>query len=83
MFVVFRLAIRSFLLGILVGVLFAPQAGVETRKVLGERLAKFMDDVLGLASLPPVPPERARTNGHAERSTTSKARTSTNARTSS
>lgn len=83
MFGIFRIALRSFALGVAVGVLFAPRAGAETRRMLGERFAMAMNGLLDFAALPPVPPERARTNGHAERSAAKKPRTSMDARTSS
>jgi hypothetical protein len=83
MFAVVRTAIRAFAVGLVVGVLIAPRAGVLTRKMLSERLAAAFDQLLELAALPPVPPERARTNGHAERAPVKRTRaTRTDARTS-
>jgi hypothetical protein len=83
MFAVFRAAIRAFAVGVVVGVLFAPRAGAQSRKMLSERIAAALDQLLALAALPPVPPDRARTNGHAERAPVKRARpTGTDARTS-
>lgn len=67
MFGLVRVALRSFAVGVAVGVLFAPRAGAETRRMLGERLASSLNQLLEIAALPPIQPERARTNGHAER----------------
>jgi gas vesicle protein len=82
-FGLFRVALRSFVVGVAVGVLFAPRAGVETRRLLSERIASALNGMLDLGALPPVPADRAHTNGHAEPGTTKKARTNTDARTSS
>jgi hypothetical protein len=83
MFAVVRAAIRAFAVGVVVGVLFAPRAGAQTRKMLSERLAAAFDQLVELAALPPVPPERARTNGHTERAPAKRSRTTgTDARTS-
>lgn len=67
MFGVVRVALRSFAIGVAVGVLFAPRAGAETRRMLGERLASGLNQLLEVAALPPIQPERARTNGHSQR----------------
>lgn len=83
MFGILRIALRSFALGVAVGVLFAPRTGAETRRMLGERFAMAVNGLLDFAALPPVPPERARTNGHAERTAGKKPRTSMDARASS
>ncbi len=83
MFGVIRAAIRAFAVGLAVGVLFAPRAGAETRKMLSERLATALNQLLEVAALPPIPPDRARTNGHAERPAAKRARaTGTDARAS-
>lgn len=81
MFGLVRATLRAFAVGVAVGVLFAPRPGVETRKMLNERLAKSINSLLEIASLPPIQPERAATNGHAERK--SKRAADTDARTSS
>lgn len=84
MFALMRTAIRAFAVGAVVGVLFAPRAGVETRRMLGERLSSAIDQLLELAALPPIQPERARTNGHAEPRAAKRTRaTGADARTSS
>jgi hypothetical protein len=83
MFGVIRAAIRAFAVGLAVGVLFAPRAGAATRKMLSERLATALNELLEVAALPSVPPARARTNGHTERPAAKRARaTGTDARTS-
>ncbi len=83
MFEVIRASIRAFAVGVAVGVLFAPRVGVETRKMLSERLASGLNQLLELAALPPIQPERARTNGHTERRPTKRTRaTGTDALTS-
>ncbi len=74
MFGVLRAAIRAFAVGVAVGVLFAPRPGVQTRKMLSERLASALNQLLEIAALPPIHPERARTNGHAERVTPKRVR---------
>lgn len=66
MFGVLRAAIRAFAVGVAVGVLFAPRPGAETRKMVSERLASALNQLLEIAALPPIQPERAHTNGHAE-----------------
>ena len=84
MFTVFRFAIRSFVIGIAVGMLFAPRAGAETRRMLNERISNAINQLLEIAALPPIQPEQARTNGHADRpSATKTTRASTDARASS
>jgi hypothetical protein len=51
--------------------------------MLSERIAAALDQLLALAALPPVPPDRARTNGHAERAPAKRTRAAgTDARTS-
>ncbi len=83
MFGIFRLALRSFVIGVTVGVLFAPRSGMETRKMLADRATRAMNGIMELAALPPVPPEHARANGRPERPAAKKAHPSTNARASS
>ena len=84
MFTVFRFAIRSFVVGIAVGMLFAPRAGAETRRMLNERITNAINQLLEIAALPPIQPEQARTNGHADRPGAKKTtRASTDARASS
>ncbi|HET7701286.1 MAG TPA: YtxH domain-containing protein [Candidatus Limnocylindria bacterium] len=67
MFGVLRVALRSFAIGVAVGVLFAPRAGAETRRMLNERFASGLNQLLEIAALPPIQPERVQRNGHSER----------------
>ena len=83
MFGLVRTMLRSFAVGLAIGVLIAPRPGAETRRMLSERFARFMDQLFEMAALPKVPPERARTNGHAERPAAKRTRASTDARASS
>jgi gas vesicle protein len=84
MFGLFRATLRAFAIGAVVGVLFAPRAGAETRKMLSERIAASLNQLLEIAALPPIKPERAATNGHAERAPAKRTRAAgTDARTSS
>jgi gas vesicle protein len=84
MFGLFRATLRAFAIGAVVGVLFAPRAGAETRKMLSERFAASLNQLLEIAALPPIKPERAATNGHAEPAPAKRTRAAgTDARTSS
>ena len=84
MFMLLRYVTRSFVLGVAVGVLFAPRPGAETRKMLSERISSAINQILEIAALPPIQPERARTNGHTGSSTPKKTtRASVDARASS
>ena len=67
MFGLLRTTLRAFAAGAIVGVLFAPRAGAETRKMLSERFASSINSLLEIAALPPIQPARAATNGHTER----------------
>ena len=82
MFGFVRTTLRAFAVGLAIGVLIAPRQGAETRKMLGERLAKALNSILELAALPPIEPERAATNGHTERAKPKRS-AGTDARTSS
>lgn len=82
MFAMIRAAIRAFAIGVAVGMLFAPRQGTETRKMLSQRIAAFMDQLFEVAALPPVEPDRLRTNGHTERPAAKRPRPGANARTS-
>lgn len=84
MFGLVRTTLRAFGIGLVVGVLFAPRAGAETRKMLNERLAASLNQLLEIAALPPVQPDRAATNGHTERAPAKRTKASgTDARASS
>ena len=84
MFGLFRATLRAFALGAVIGVLFAPRAGAETRRMLSERFAASLNQLLEIAALPPIKPERAATNGHAEPAPAKRTRAAgTDARTSS
>jgi hypothetical protein len=76
MFGLVRTALRAFVLGVVVGVLFAPRAGGETRRMLNERFTSFVNQLLEIAALPPIEPTRAHTNGHPESLATRRARAS-------
>jgi hypothetical protein len=54
MFTLVRTALRSFFLGLVVGMLVAPRSGVDTRRLLVEKLEAFVNGVLDVAGLPPV-----------------------------
>ena len=82
MFAVIRAAIRAFAIGVVVGVLFAPRPGVETRAMLSKRVAAFMDQLFEVAALPPMQPDRLPTNGHAGRAAAKRPRSGADARTS-
>jgi hypothetical protein len=85
MFAVLRATLRAFAVGVVVGTLFAPRAGAETRKMLDQRISGWLKQLFEIAALPPVQPERAATNGHTERPAPAKRPRSagTDARTSS
>jgi gas vesicle protein len=84
MFGLLRATLRAFAVGAAVGILFAPRPGTETRRMLNERISSFLNQILEVAALPPIQPERAATNGHAERAPTKRTRAAgTDARTSS
>jgi hypothetical protein len=82
MFAVIRAAIRAFAVGVAIGILFAPRAGAETRSMLSKRIATFIDQLLEVAALPSVEPDRLRTNGHTERPAAKRPRSGADARTS-
>ena len=67
MFGVINAALRAFVVGAVVGVLFAPRPGIETRRMLNERIAAMINQLLEIAALPPIQPTVAATNGHTER----------------
>lgn len=63
MFGLVRASLRFFVIGFIAGTLFAPRAGVETRKLLGEKIRIMANQLLELAALPPIEAERAATDG--------------------
>jgi hypothetical protein len=79
MFALLRTSLRFFVIGFVVGTLFAPRSGAETRRMLGEKLTIVTNQVLELAALPPIEERAARTEGQPRRTATR----GTNARTSS
>ena len=84
MFGIVRATLRAFAVGVVIGMLFAPRPGAETRKMLNERIAGWLNQLLEIAALPPIQPERAATNEHTERVSPKRARpTGTDARASS
>jgi len=50
-----RVAIRFFFVGLAVGVLLAPRAGIETRRLLRQRADRLVNDLLEAASMSGLP----------------------------
>jgi gas vesicle protein len=73
-FGVVNAALRAFVVGVVVGVLFAPRPGADTRRMLNERIAAMINQLLEIAALPPIQPSQAATNGHPERTTAKRTR---------
>jgi gas vesicle protein len=73
-FGVVNAALRAFVVGVVVGVLFAPRPGADTRRMLNERIATMINQLLEIAALPPIQPTQAATNGHSERTTAKRIR---------
>jgi gas vesicle protein len=73
-FGVINAALRAFVVGVVVGVLFAPRPGTETRRMLNERIATMINQLLEIAALPPIQQSQAATNGHQERTTAKRVR---------
>lgn len=67
MFGVINAALRAFVVGAVVGMLFAPRPGAETRRMLNERISAMINQLLEIAALPPLEPTQAATNGQPER----------------
>ncbi|HUG05751.1 MAG TPA: hypothetical protein VMQ78_04365 [Candidatus Limnocylindria bacterium] len=67
MFGLVNAALRAFVVGVVVGVLFAPRPGAETRRMLNQRIAEMINQLLEIAALPPIQPTQAATNGQTER----------------
>ena len=82
MFALLRTSLRFFVVGFVVGTLFAPRSGAETRQMLGEKLTVVANQILELAALPPIEPRSATKEGGEARARRSAAR-GTNARSSS
>jgi len=83
MLAVARASVRFFVIGFVIGTLFAPRSGAETRKMLGEKLTIMANQILEIAALPPIEPRRVGQNGgEAPQGRRTGAR-GTNARTSS
>lgn len=74
MFGVVNAALRAFVVGVVVGMLFAPRPGVETRRMLNERISTMLNQLLEIAALPPIEPTQAATNGHTEQPATKRPR---------
>lgn len=74
MFGLINAALRAFVVGMVVGVLFAPRPGAETRRMLNQRIAAMINQLLEIAALPPIEPTQAVTNGHTERPTGKRSR---------
>lgn len=80
MFALLRTSLRFFVIGFVVGTLFAPRSGAETRRMLGEKLTIVANQLLEVAALPPIEPRNAaKSEGQARRTGTR----GTNARSSS
>jgi hypothetical protein len=66
-FGVINAAMRAFVVGVVVGMLFAPRPGLETRRMLNERIGAMINQLLEIAALPPIQPSQAAANGQPER----------------
>jgi len=82
MFALLRTSLRFFVVGFVVGTLFAPRSGAETRQMLGEKLTVVANQILELAAFPPIEPRTAVKDGGESRPRRTVVR-STNARSSS
>jgi hypothetical protein len=47
-------ALRFFVIGLATGVLVAPRPGLDTRNMIRRRLESIVNDVLGIAGMPPI-----------------------------
>jgi gas vesicle protein len=82
MLALLRTSLRFFVVGFVVGTLFAPRSGAETRQMLREKFTVMVNQMLELAALPPIEPQTPVKNdgeGRARRTVTR----GTNARSSS
>ncbi len=82
MFALLRTALRFFVIGFVVGTLFAPRSGAETRQMLSEKLTVIVNQILEVAALPPIEPRTAAKSGDEGRGRRTGTR-GTNARSSS
>jgi gas vesicle protein len=82
MFALLRTSLRFFIVGFVVGTLFAPRSGAETRQMLREKFTIVANQILELAALPPIEQQTAVKNGGEGRARRTVAR-GTNARSSS
>jgi gas vesicle protein len=82
MFALLRTSLRFFVVGFVVGTLFAPRSGAETRQMLREKFTIVANQILELAALPPIEQQTAVKNGGEGRARRTVAR-GTNARSSS
>ena len=74
MFGVINAALRAFVVGVVVGMLFAPRPGAETRRMLNERISTMVNQLLEIAALPPIESTQAATNGQPDRPATKRVR---------
>jgi hypothetical protein len=70
MFALVRTSLRFFVVGFVVGTLFAPRAGAETRQMLREKFTVVANQILDIAALPPIEPRAAVKDGRARRAST-------------
>jgi hypothetical protein len=73
MFALLRTSLRFFVIGFVVGTLFAPRSGAETRQMLREKFTIVANQILELAALPPIEPGiavKAGGEGRAQRGAT-------------
>jgi hypothetical protein len=56
MLALLRTSLRFFVVGFVVGTLFAPRSGAETREMLREKFTVMVNQMLELAALPPIEP---------------------------
>lgn len=77
MFALLRTSLRFFVIGFVVGTLFAPRSGADTRRMLSEKLTIVTNQILELAALPPI---EERTAARSEAQTRRTVTRGTNAR---
>ena len=82
MFALLRTSLRFFVVGFVVGTLFAPRSGAETRQMLSEKFTVVVNQILELAALPPIESRTAVKDGTESRARRVGTR-GTNARSSS